>query len=81
MIIVSHYKKEKGQKNFRKNGENSKYLGSIKDWQMINSIRKYKNNPNDYVCKTDYSNFGRTYTRTIKSKRTGITWKTIVKEK
>ena len=80
MVKVFRYSKSKGQKNYKKSGETSKYGGTIKDWQFINNGRRYRNNPKDYEYKADYSNFGRTYTRTIKSKKTGISWKTIVKE-
>ena len=80
MIKVFRYSKSKGQKQYRKSGEKTIYAGTIKDWQMINHSGKYRNNPRDYVYRADYSDFGRTYTRTVKSKKTGISWKTVVKE-
>lgn len=80
MIKVSWYKKDKGQKYYRKNGEESKYSGSIRDWQTINSVRRFRSNPAEYEVKTDYSDFGQTYTRTVKSKKTGNSYKVVVKE-
>ena len=80
MIKVFRYKKSKGEKNYKKSGEVSKYLGTIKDWQFINNARKFRDNPKDYEFKSSYRDFGHTYIRTVKSKKTGLSWKTIVKE-
>lgn len=80
MIRVSYYKKVKGQRYFRKHGDEAKYCGSIRDWQVINSARRFKNNPTEYELTTSYSNFGQTYTRTVRSKKTGNSYKVVVKE-
>ena len=79
MLKATHYFKEKGKKSYSRMSISTMKDGSISDYLKFFPTNAKKKNPDNDV-RVKYSNFGRTFTRIVKNKRTGNSTMLVLKE-
>ncbi len=79
MLVSTMYIKRKGDKAYKRFSKTESKNGSIKEYLGFFPTSRERKPYND--VKTKYSNFGRTFTRIVKNKNTGISKMLVLKEK
>lgn len=80
MLVVTHYFKEKGKRAYKKMSSSTSKNGNISEYLGFFPTSAKRRKPEN-VVKTKYSNFGRTFTRIVKNKRTGNSTMLVLREK
>lgn len=79
MLVSTTYIKRKGERSYKRFSQNTLRSSSIDDYlKFFPTSRERKP---DNVVKVKYSNFGRTFTRIVKNKRTGNSKMLVLREK
>ena len=78
-LEVRHYFKGKGERGYKKQSSSVIKDSSIDDYLVFFPTSYKKKNP-DNIVKTKFSDFGTTYKRIIKNKRTGNSTMLVLKE-
>ena len=79
MLKATHYFKEKGKRGYKRMSISTSEDGSIKDYLCFFPTSAKRKNPDNQVS-VKYSNYGRTFTRIVKNKRTGNSTMLVLKE-
>ena len=80
MLDARTYIKKKGERAYKTFHKSTLKNSSINEYLGFFPTSKERKNP-DNVVKVKYSNFGRTFTRIVKNKRTGNSKMLVLKEK
>lgn len=78
-LVVTHYFKEKGKRGYKKQSSSVIKDSGIDDYLVFFPTSAKKKNP-DNVVTAKYSDFGTTYKRIVKNKRTGNSAMLVLKE-
>ena len=79
MLVSTVYIKKKGERSYKRFAKNTMKDGSIDDYLKFFSTSRERKPEN--TVKVKYSNFGRTFTRIVKNKRTGNSKMLVLREK
>lgn len=78
-LLVKHYFKKKGERGYKKQSSSVVKDSTIDDYLVFFPTGVKKRNP-DNIVKTKYVDYGTTYKRIIKNKRTGNSTMLVLKE-
>ena len=69
MLVSTIYIKKKGERSYKRFAKNTMQHSSINEYLGFFPTSRERKPEN--IVKTKFSNFGRTYTRIVKNKKTG----------
>jgi len=79
MLKATNYFKQKGKRGYQRMSTSTMKDSSINDYLKFFPTSAKKRNPDNEV-RVKYSNFGRTFTRIVKNKKTGNSTMLVLKE-